>query len=352
MGPAYGINCFWNGSVGAPTPPPSPGSVCSFDYDGTQPVTITAAPASGSTFGGWGTSCVGAGLSQTANSCTITPGLVSSVQLTPIWNGQQTLTITKTGNGSGTVTSSPSGINCGTACAATFVPPQSVTLTATPSAGSVFSGWGGACLGAGTNPTCSLTLAQTTNVTATFTARPTFTFTISTAGQGTGTVTSSPAGLNCPPTCTAAVVGGTTLTLTPNPAAGSEFGGWTGSCTGLGPCTVTVNAAGAVTATFNRAAVDAAVQGTSFTKNGPRGAKRVLHVTVAADEQVRVSLRIVRDGVVLASKVVPRFRAGERNVNVRVRNGIGSGRAQLQITFTDQFGNTKNQSRRVRIPAL
>jgi hypothetical protein len=147
-------------------------------------------------------------------------------------------------------------------------------------------------------------------------------------------------------------VGGTTLTLTANAAPGSEFGGWSGSCSGLGACVVTVNAAGAVTATFNRAAVEASVEGTFFTRNGPRAARRVLNVNIASDEQVRVNLRIVRNGVTIQSKLVRRFAAGDRNVRFPVRNEIGSGRAQLRITFTDQFGNTKTQTRRVRIPTL
>jgi len=45
-----------------------------------------------------------------------------------------TLTVVKTGNG--TVTSSPAGINCGTTCSASFARNTTVTLTATPDAGS------------------------------------------------------------------------------------------------------------------------------------------------------------------------------------------------------------------------
>src|SRR5437870_6913325 len=41
---------------------------------------------------------------------------------------------------SGTVTSAPVGINCGVTCAASFASGTAVTLTATPAAGSAFSG--------------------------------------------------------------------------------------------------------------------------------------------------------------------------------------------------------------------
>lgn len=54
-----------------------------------------------------------------------------------------TLTVAKAGTGSGTVTSNPTGITCGTDCTESYPYNTSVTLTATPSAGSTFSGWSG-----------------------------------------------------------------------------------------------------------------------------------------------------------------------------------------------------------------
>src|SRR3989344_2652653 len=62
-----------------------------------------------------------------------------------------TLSASKSGTGSGTVTSSPAGINCGADCSETYNFGTSVTLTATISAGSTFTGWSGAgCSGTGT----------------------------------------------------------------------------------------------------------------------------------------------------------------------------------------------------------
>lgn len=54
-----------------------------------------------------------------------------------------TLTVSKAGTGSGTVTSSPSGINCGTDCSEAYRVNASVTLTASASADSIFTGWSG-----------------------------------------------------------------------------------------------------------------------------------------------------------------------------------------------------------------
>jgi hypothetical protein len=68
------------------------------------------------------------------------------------------------------------------------------------------------------------------------------------AGAGSGTVTSAPAGIACPPTCSAAFPAGGAVTLTAAPAAGSVFAGWAGACA-ADPCKVTPGEP-RVTATF------------------------------------------------------------------------------------------------------
>src|SRR2546425_3316696 len=53
------------------------------------------------------------------------------------------VTVARTGAGAGTVASAPAGIDCGSVCSRTFGAGAVVTLSATPAAGSVFTGWGG-----------------------------------------------------------------------------------------------------------------------------------------------------------------------------------------------------------------
>src|SRR5207237_10479268 len=55
--------------------------------------------------------------------------------------------------------------DCGNDCTQTYQSATMVTLTATPTAGSVFTGWLGACTGIGQ---CNVNVNGTTSVTATF----------------------------------------------------------------------------------------------------------------------------------------------------------------------------------------
>lgn len=146
--------------------------------------------------------------------------------------------------GSGTVTSTPSGINCPGTCTANFTPGTPVTLAATAASGFQFAGFGGACSG----QTCELVLSGNQSVAATFNASAAQ---VSVLISGNGTVTSNPAGINCPATCSADFNSGSSVTLTATPASGSTFAGFSGACTGA-TCQLTPSAGqtAAVTATF------------------------------------------------------------------------------------------------------
>jgi Divergent InlB B-repeat domain len=102
--------------------------------------------------------------------------------------------------------------------------------------------------GAGTGPVSVTTAAGTATSAISFTVTvPTVPLTVVTAGNGQGSVTSTS---DRPPVGTSYQVG-TVVTLTAAPATGSNFTSWTGCDSVSGAtCTVTMNAARSVTATF------------------------------------------------------------------------------------------------------
>ena len=237
-----------SGSVTSSPPGIDCGATCSATYTSGTVVTLTATPASGSTFTGW-SGCD----TVSGTTCTVTMSVARSVTASFTSTLQSfILTVNKAGTGSGTVTSSDGGINCGTSstsCSANYACGTTVTLTATPAFGSIFAGWSGCDAVSGTF--CSVTMSAARSVTATFTLQR-FTLSVNKAGIiGGGTVTSSDGGINCGPTCLASYTSGTTVTLTATPAFGNVFTGWSGCDTVSGTtCTVTMSSARSVTASF------------------------------------------------------------------------------------------------------
>ena len=153
-----------------------------------------------------------------------------------------TLTVSTTGNG--LVTSTDGFISCPVTCTYNYLDNSQVTLNATPAPGSAFTGWGGACSGTGS---CQVTMTQNTSVSATFYQLP-VTLTVSVAGSGS--VTSTDGFISCPGTCTHVYDPGTPVTLNETPASGWAFSGWTGACSGVGNCSITMTDNLAVTAVF------------------------------------------------------------------------------------------------------
>jgi hypothetical protein len=202
-----------------------------------------------------------------ASSTTAGNGVSETINYTPVANenafivvkkisgsGQFTLTsnmivyglnVTKSGAGSGTVTSSPAGIDCGVDCTQNYSYNTTVTLTALPDTGSVFTGWSG-------DSDCAdgiVTMDSNKNCIASFSLQS-YTLNVNTAGTGSGTVTSSPLGIDCGVDCTHDYSYNTPVTLTATPGADSAFIGWSGDpdCSdGI----VTMNSGKTCTAAFN-----------------------------------------------------------------------------------------------------
>jgi hypothetical protein len=217
----------------------SPTCVANFS-NGSQ-VTLTATPATGSTFGGWtGGGCSGTG------ACTVTLSGATSVMATfalsvPTFS----LTVSKTGGGSGTISCAGTGVAAD--CSGAIANGTVVTLTATPTTQATFGSWSGCTPVAGMPAQCTVTVTGATAVTAMFAMNvPAFGITVNKVGTGTGTV--SCAGTGVVANCSGGIASGTLVTLTAVPDSGSSFAGWGGDCNDTGQ--VTMNAAKTCTATF------------------------------------------------------------------------------------------------------
>ena len=150
-----------------------------------------------------------------------------------------TLTITTAGSGTGSVTTSPGSVTwSGATGSATYLTGASVTLTPAASAGSIFTGWSGACSGA---DSCTVAMTVARGVTATF--QPKTTLTVNRLGNGIGKITSAPSGINCnADSCPADFSAGTSVTLTALPDQSARFLLWNGCDSPSGnSCTMTLS---------------------------------------------------------------------------------------------------------------
>jgi len=202
------------------------GTLCTVEV-GTDPVAVTATFSGGTTGGGGGGSFV-------------------------------TLTVTVTGNGYVTTTSTTGPtIYCtaagGAGCTASVQQNSAISLRAVAGSGATtdFHGWTGACT-TGLSTSCTLTMSTAKSTTANFAGSST-TYNLTAAVNGSGSI--SGAGLKCSFTgssgCTSPQPAAARVSITATPNPGSNFVSWGGACTGSSPsCTVSMNAAENVTATF------------------------------------------------------------------------------------------------------
>ena len=160
---------------------------------------------------------------------------------------QHTLTVHIVG--SGQVQSSSPAFSCSADCQRAMDATTTVQLVAVPASTSTFSGWQGACSGTGS---CAVSMSADMQVTATFSALPPgmVVITVTPIGTGSGRVMSTPAGVDCPGSCSMPVSAGTKVSLAAQPDTGSTFTGWGGGCSGNGGCSVTASSDVTVWANF------------------------------------------------------------------------------------------------------
>ncbi|MHB8799709.1 MAG: BACON domain-containing protein [Thermoanaerobaculia bacterium] len=139
---------------------------CSGSWSATANATwLSVSPASGSGSANVTVSWAANSGAPRAGTVTIA-GQVHTVSQAAAPSYLLPLVVGRLGNGAGLVSSSPAGISCGSACSASFTAGSSVTLTASPSAGSRFAGWaGGGCSG---TADCTVAMNAAKTVSATF----------------------------------------------------------------------------------------------------------------------------------------------------------------------------------------
>lgn len=217
------------------------GSTCSAPFDTGTPVTLTATPASGSLFLGWTGACAGTGA-----TCVVT---MSEAQTAGASFGTPlSYVLSVTGGTGGTVTSTQAGIDCDALCTAGYPAGALVSLIADPEPGYLFAGWTGACSG---TQTCNLTMDGNKSVQASFVAVAPGQYSLTVHDFGLGSITSSPPGIACGTSCSAAFADGTKVSLVASPAPGYQFAGWSGACTGMGSCVIDMRGIAAVNARFS-----------------------------------------------------------------------------------------------------
>ena len=213
-------------------------------------IRVRAEPSQGFRLSEWRGNCVGSGecvVSMTQDrkvSASFEPDSVS-------------VEVEARGNGRGRIVSSPAAIDCGSTCEATFPRGQVLTLRAEPALGSTFLGWTGECTGV---DECRVTLEQDSSQIAAEFITQAFTLTASITGEGT--VISSPEGINCSKTsasCSYEFTAGTEVTLIATEEEGFEHESWTGDCSGIGSCILSMDSEKTAGAIFRPAEYDVTV---------------------------------------------------------------------------------------------
>jgi hypothetical protein len=225
---------------------------CTVEFAHGTRVTLEAAAAEGSTFGGFTGDCT------SEATCAVTLDEARNVTAS-FGTVRHTLTVSS-GGGGGSGSVSAIGVSCAIGggsttgdCSEPFDFGTVVTLTATASADHAFIGWsGGGCSGTGQ---CTVAMTAARAVTASF-AGP-LTLAVGGTATGTGTIRSDPEGIECTitptgstGTCSRGFARNAVVALTATPGANSAFGGWTGACSGTGGCQVTMTQPVAAFASF------------------------------------------------------------------------------------------------------
>ena len=242
------------------------GNTCSYAFNSGAVVALTTTAASGSVFAGWtgDADCSDGSLTMNeSHSCTatfnvqpVTNTVSMNIANNAILSGSSVIW-------TATATGSPARIEFlidGVLSWTEFASPYqfngdpSGTLNTTTLTNSSHQLKVRAVYSDNTTAEKTVTVTVSNISTQKFTLGVSVVKTATTYGTGTGTVTSNPIGItNCASICSASYDSGTSVTLNATPSSGSSFAGWSGSCSGTGSATVTMNANMTCTASFQSA---------------------------------------------------------------------------------------------------
>ncbi len=167
-----------------------------------------------------------------ASSPTLTFDIAADQIVTAVFDEIVPVTLNLTTTGNGSVSASPDQ--------ATYQPGDVVTITATATSGSYFSGWGGDQ--GGTTSPLDITLTADTNIAANFAQDGFLTVDTSTTGNGSIQLSPNQATYNF----------GQQVTATAVPASGSVFTSWGGDLSSTtNPQTITIDGTNSISATFD-----------------------------------------------------------------------------------------------------
>ena len=235
---------------------------CTTTFDVGTAVTLTGNAGAGSSFTGFVGACSGTGSCRVVLDRSLAVSATFSVTRFP-------LTVTLSGTGGGTValgdgSSCSLAVGQGTAvCTTNVTAGTTVSVAPSPSVASTFEGFSGDCSG---RDACSASMTAPRRVGVTFTRRQ-LELSVVMSGTGGGTVVLGGAPICAltlgqgTSTCTRLVDAGSTLSLTSTPSWASTFDGFSGSCAGLGACTLAVGVTPvSVSAVFTRRQVPLTLQ--------------------------------------------------------------------------------------------
>jgi hypothetical protein len=161
--------------------------------------------------------------------------------------------------------------------------------------------------------------------------------------SGSGSVSFAPSGVNCATTCTKYFATGTTLDLTPTPAVGSTFAGWSGGCNGTGICTLSLTNSTvvvAVTATFT---AGSSASLTSVTPNVGQQGQTLAGVAIAGQNtNFMQGATVASFGVGITINSLTVSSATSATANITVQNGAALGGRTVTMTTGAEVASLVN----------